>query len=848
MARNIGRGAALLLAGLGLAAPARAGVQVDAYAEAVRLVDTLYLHPEAVSAPTLLRQAARGLADDVDWLLVESDADAVYLRHGDGTVIGSLSVASMQTLPEALASLETLVVASGFDTGDVDVRLSILSGMTGGLDRYSSVLSGERLDRFDVRLKGTLVGIGLTVRLQQDHLIVASISPEGPAARGGVRDGDRILRIDGVSTVNMPVREASRRIRGESGTSVTLTLRRGSSELSVSLDRQELVVPNVEHEVLEGDVGYVRITHFSQRTDENLRLALAALEAQGALSRGLVIDLRQNTGGSMKDSARSADQFVHEGLLLRTAGPDGGRVRNLQSRMEASSVGDEPDVPVVILMDPRTASGSEIMAGALVQLGRAALVGTRSFGKGTVQKVYPIDPAARLKLTVARYLLAGGRTIDHDGLAPDLALADVVLDADGMRFRGFDPSETGVERSQVIPVVAESRSWRGQSTPRPDVRLEVARRAVLQARGPSRQALLDALQKVGEEVRAEQLAHLADALKAKAIDWSVTDRPAATVPPAADVRLRAVPDEEDPSRIRLQASVTNLGDEDLEQVLVELSCESFSAWNGVAVPLGRVRPGNTSMGVHVLDLRPGFALREDEVTASLHTAHHPPLLAETAVLQSGSQPIPDIAITARYVPGEAHGVAEITVHNLSDEPLSGVEVAFAHPGDVDIELLTAAARVPALDARASARLSLELRTGPDAPPRLPLGLTVASDGYRGDLAEWPLTLPVDGTAITLQAPTIAAPDLPLSAPVGPWALDLDVQDESRLDHVVVYANGDKIAWASGGRPKAAFPVRFDLLPGENHLVVVATDEQGVQRREVLRVRGEVVAAVDASDP
>src|SRR5262249_10167246 len=149
----------------------------------------------------------------------------------------------------------------------------------------------------------------------------------------------------------------------------------------------------------------------SQQTVENLRAAMAELDRAGALDAGLVIDLRGNTGGSMKESASVADLFLGEGLLLRTQGSDGGRVQNLQAEMFATRAGTEPDIPLVVVVDDRTASGSEILAGALLELGRAALIGTRTFGKGTVQKVYNLGPDVRFKLTVARYILANDREI-----------------------------------------------------------------------------------------------------------------------------------------------------------------------------------------------------------------------------------------------------------------------------------------------------------------------------------------------------------------------------------------------------------------------------------------------------
>ncbi|MFK7930292.1 MAG: S41 family peptidase [Myxococcota bacterium] len=834
---------------------AHAGVSEGAYGEVVRLVESLYLYPEEVDGPALLEAAAKGLADDLHWLVVTTDTGTVYLAHGDGTSIGSLSVATLQTLPEGLAALEDLVLASGHDVGDVDVRLSILQGVTRGLDRYSTVLSGERLSRFDVRLKGTLVGVGLTVNLVNDRLEIVSVVEAGPAQTGGVRPGDILVRIDGVSTVNMPIREASRRIRGQVASTVVLTVEREGRPLELSLKRAEIVVPNVDYRVLDGNVGYVHISHFSQRTDENLRAALLALQATDGMTGGLVIDLRQNTGGSMKDSARSADQFVHAGQLLRTAGADGGTVRNLQSRMQARSAGDEPDVPVVVLIDHRTASGSEIMAGALAGLDRAALLGRRSYGKGTVQKVYPIDPEARLKLTVARYLLAEDRGIDEDGLVPDVAVADVVLDGNGMRFHRFNAEDTGVDYGQVLPVVIERAGWRDAPLAQTDQRIEVARRAVLRTKGPRRQAIVQALESAAAEVRAEQLAHLQQALTAKGLDWSATQEPDPSAgAPSAEVVVSATAVRGEPGVFRVRSQVTNLDETVLEQSLVLLHSDSFPAWDGVAMPIGRLEPGEIGFGTYTVRLRPGFQPREDEVRVTLRASGRPVAHTGSTVLRSGSAGLPEIALTTRILPvsepsSAANYRAEVTVHNLANVRLSAVEGSFDHPRNLDVELVTQAARIPAIPPRGSARMYLDLSVGADAPAALPLELTITVDDHAHTLAEWPVTVPVDGTAVALQAPQVQwrGPRI-LSAPTDRFEVPIDVSDETRLGHVVVYANGQKVGWAGGGFPKVSLSVPVDLRPGENVITVQAEDEHGVRTRRYFRVRGESEATADADEP
>jgi C-terminal peptidase prc len=826
---------------------AYAGILPEAYGEAVRLIQTLYLYPQQLDAGLLLTSGARGLAEQVHWLIVETEGDTVYLRHGDGSSIGSLSVASMETLPEALAAMEDLVVASGYDLQGVDVRLAILQGMTDGLDRYSAVLEGDRLDRFDQRLKGTLVGIGLNLRLQADGLVITELHPRGPAERAGLRLGDKIVRIDGVSTVNMPVREASRRIQGEAGIAVSVTYRRDGLDREVKVAREEIVVPNVEHRALTGGVGYIKITHFSQRTDENLRQALTALRDQGALERGVVIDLRHNTGGSMKDSAESADQFVQEGMLLRTAGPDGGRVRNLQSRMDAEALGDEPNVPVVILQDRRTASGSEIMAGALVQLGRGVLIGTPSFGKGTVQKVYPVDPQAKLKLTVARYLLAGGRGIEDAGLTPDLPVVEVSLDADGMRIRRYDDDDPGVPWEKALPVLVESEGWRGNRTP-DDPRIELARRAAMGSQGPNRQPLLVALQTAAAVMRVEHEQAMADAMAARGLDWSISPPRGPAAPVLADVAVQFVPRRDPPDSVEVRVEVVNTGTQPLERTFVELDSPTFSAWRGVAVPLGKVAPGQTAMGSTLVRLRPGIRPREDEVVPLLHTASLPPIPQERVIARVDTGQLPRVGVSGRIValePGRAR--AEITVQNLGETRLVGIEASFVSPGDLDVELVTAAARVASIPAKGAARLDLELAVGPLAPNVLPLEIVVESDRYRDPLVSWPVRLGRDGKAVSLQAPVVRAEGLPMAAAAGPLPVRFVATDETRIAHVTLFVNGEKVAWASGGRPMVVLQSRITARSGENRITVEAVDEQGLTTRDSWFLRGEVPTSVDADD-
>ncbi|MEZ4321576.1 MAG: S41 family peptidase [Myxococcota bacterium] len=823
---------------------AQAGLSERSYERAVDLVEGLYLYPDDVDAHAMLRESADQLSDSLHWLVVENQGNAVNLRHGDGRLIGSVSVASLDTLPAALMALEQLVVNAGVDIDpEIDVRLTILKGMTRALDRYSRVLSGDGLDRFDVRLKGTLVGVGLTISLIDEQMVVTHVTPGGPAALGGVREGDVIARIDGRSTVNMPTSEATRKIRGEEGTNVVFTLLRDGKELVLPLTRTEIVVPNVESRILEGNVGLVRITHVSQRTVENLLSELDGLQKQGALDHGLVLDLRGNTGGSMKESARAVDEFVDSGMLLRTAGHDGGRVRNLQARMDAEEGGALLDLPVVVLMDDRTASGAEILAGSLLELDRAALVGTRSYGKGTVQKIYPLDEDARLKLTVAQYLLEHDRVIADVGIVPDVVVGEISLDSYGVHYEGWDTERLRTKADDIVPWVREGFSWRSEDVPSPNVVEEIARLAILEANSPRREDLVRAVKKHAEVVKAAQDTHLDEAFAAKGIDWSPAEEPATRLPP---LRVK-VTSEEDPTRpdvLRVVAELENRGDVPLYRAAVELKSE-FAGWDGLVLPIGKVVPGAAVTGEVYVPLHAGVNPREDRVTVLVRGHGVGPTRVTEASLQAKSTPEPRLEGHVKLVASGAEHRAVVVLSNRSNVDVDGLEVHFGYPGDVDVELLDRASRIGTLPGGESRTVELGVHVGPGAPAVLPMRLEVETERY-GTLETWPLELPMDGREVVLDPPRITPLGHPANAPAGPFTFGVRVDDDRRLDHVVVYQNGRKVGWAAGAPKRVELRAEVELEPGVNRMLVVTRDDQGLEEREQFVIRGVASdASVDA---
>lgn len=295
-----------------------------------------------------------------------------------------------------------------------------IKGMLGGLDQHSRYLDREQYEDIRIATTGNYSGVGLDISLQDGKVTVVSPVADAPAAEAGILAGDVVVSIDDMPIGAKDIEMAAARMRGEAGTAVKLDVTRdgGEDPLSFSLTRREIHVATVRSEYLPGGFGYIRLSGFSDSTIPELEEAARALIGDQRRLNGLVLDLRDNPGGVLDAAIGVADEFLAEGLIVR----GNGRIR--QSRFEefASAGGVFESVPMAVLINRGSASGSEIVAGALKDHGRARLIGQRSYGKGSVQSVVPLGTGSALKLTTAYYLTPSGTTINERGINPDVTV------------------------------------------------------------------------------------------------------------------------------------------------------------------------------------------------------------------------------------------------------------------------------------------------------------------------------------------------------------------------------------------------------------------------------------------
>ena len=341
---------------------------------------------------------------------------------------------------------------------DVDTKKLIygaINGMLASLDPHSSFMPPETYKEMKIETKGTFGGLGIEISIKDGMLTVISPIEDTPAYKAGIKAGDQIIKIDDKFTKDLSIMEAVKRMRGQKGTKVTLTIMREGFEKpkEFPLVRDIIQVKSVKFKHLDKGYGYIRIAQFQEKTDEDLVKALKTLkEENGGSLQGLVLDLRNDPGGLLEQAVRVSEHFVDEGkLIVYTEG------REKDSKMKfVSRKGDkEPHYPIVALINSGSASASEIVAGALQDHHRAVIMGTQSFGKGSVQTIIPLSDNSGLRLTTARYFTPSGRSIQAKGITPDIVVEKVELAAsekkDAMHIREKDLENHFESEDKSVP-------------------------------------------------------------------------------------------------------------------------------------------------------------------------------------------------------------------------------------------------------------------------------------------------------------------------------------------------------------------------------------------------------------
>lgn len=340
------------------------------------------------------------------------------------------------------------------EADDTELIRASINGMLSSLDAHSSYMDPEQFQSMEVSTSGEFGGLGIEVIMEDGVIKVVSPMDGTPAKRAGILSGDKITHIDGEPIKGMTMPEALERMRGPSGSEITVMILRADQEpFDVTLKRAVITVESVRWRTIGDDIAYLRISTFSRKTDGGLQKAMASMKKElGSGMKGVVLDLRSNPGGLLDQAVAVTDAFLDHGEIVSTR----GRMPKDSQRHNARS-GDLADgKPIVILINGGSASASEIVAGALKDQGRATLLGTKSFGKGSVQTVIPLNNGAdgALRLTTAKYYTPSGISIHEVGIEPDVVVEYVPPVADAPEGAKTPEGREGADAETAEPETA----------------------------------------------------------------------------------------------------------------------------------------------------------------------------------------------------------------------------------------------------------------------------------------------------------------------------------------------------------------------------------------------------------
>lgn len=312
------------------------------------------------------------------------------------------------------------------DVSDTQLLESAIKGMLSDLDPHSTYLAPKDYEELEESTSGEFGGLGIEVGMENGFVKVISPIDDTPAQKAGVQAGDLIIKLDEKPVKGMSLEEAVNLMRGKPGTVLTLTIMREGESAPIEIDvtRDVIKVTSVKSRMIDNGYGYVRITQFQAETGRQFLKALSDLEEEhGNDLDGLIIDLRNNPGGVLQAAVETADALLDEGLIVYTE----GRIQSSRLRFSAKPGDVMAGTPIVVLINGGSASASEILAGALQDHERAVVMGTQSFGKGSVQTVIPLDETHAIKMTTARYFTPDGRSIQATGIKPDIEVRPAEL-------------------------------------------------------------------------------------------------------------------------------------------------------------------------------------------------------------------------------------------------------------------------------------------------------------------------------------------------------------------------------------------------------------------------------------
>lgn len=829
----------------------------------LRLIQRNYLFDSELDPDRLLGEALEFVERRIPEVIAEPGRDGGYnVTAGPCRLFVEASPhALVPDLEEPLSQVEALIERCVLDppTELPPTSSLLLAGVLAGLDPYSTVFDAERKTEHSIQFTGKLAGIGARIGVREEDLTLITVYEGSPAYKAGLRDRDIVRRIDGMSTTNLAVGDAVQRIRGKVGTNVVLLIERaGESDLRpVTVTRGLVTIPSVKAQRLDNGVIYTSISHFSQTTPVDFRERVSELVPDDSEPKGIIIDLRMNSGGSMLGSSAIGDLFLDEGLLITTAGRGGHSVSGLTAEIRAADPTPFLDYPVALLTSPRTASGSELLAASLRNNDRAIVLGERTFGKGTVQKTYSLGSDSSLKLTVGHFL-PNGLAIPAGGMIPDVETRRFVFSPTRVSLPATQPEvdppfwlrkpewlSVEADRRPIIVTFAqdivEDKDEESSDDVDDEVDVTTEPIVVLTSDILSRYGNVSASQMLADARvllyrRAREADHEVERFLAKHdIDWSMPG--AAFAADNRDVRVKiAVRSSNGPltageSRT-LTIAVTNTGERPLYRAYATLESKSFFL-RGRGIPLGRIEPGSTREWPLEVDVPATARFGRVDAIVALHDATGFVARSSAILVAVEESQRARLAYRVKVERGENNNDFSIVVEleNRGKAEAHDVKAFLRHPDSETLELLEGTGTIEELAVGATGRVRLTARvlSSTEEPPEV--DLVVSESDYRLFLED-SVTLTVADEFNGWRAP----PELELESIVetdGGYAIIAKASDEGGIATMVGHRDGDKASYVEmGSEHPTVVRIAIPWRPDEDvkTVTIVATDSDGLTTR------------------
>jgi len=797
--------------------------------------------------------------------------EVMFVREPRGRRLQvSVGASSTTMVIDPIASFDVMVaqlrrVAALLDdrlSSEVDraeVEYALINGALSSLDPHTVLLHPEAAREMEVDNQGEFGGLGVEIKVDRNGWLVVAQPMDGtPAHVAGLKAGDRIVRIEDESTVNMDLVDAVDRLRGEVGTQVRVLVERDgdASPRSFTITRARIAIFPVEGELLEGAIGYVRIPSFHRNVAASLEDLLARFRREsGGELQGLVLDLRDNPGGYLNQAFEVSNRFLDDGVIVSTV--EGGSQRREEQR--ATRPGTESDYPIAVLVNGSSASASEIVAGALRNRGRAVIIGERTFGKGSVQHLYRNKDDSNLKLTVAKYLTPGDHSIQSVGIPPDIRLRPSIVRPapDGgepvvsLYWREWMEREADLDKHlEQVEGGAQPATWdvryvrEDSEDEEPDARMDwevdFSRRVLLVADSARRVDVLRSARAVVDAANRSEERALVEALGAVGIDWREGGTNALV--PSLEV---AVDLGEDGALVAgeqeiITVTVTNTGDEPLTRL--SAWTQSDNPWlDHKELYVGRLDAGESRVLSTQVNLHDGYL---DEIAPLIVHVRDPSTVSlsqHTVQVRSHAAPRPSFRYQLRVV-DDGSGRSEGDGDGLPEAgEIIDLEVTVTNQGEG--ASAEAFARLVNRSGRALDLTRGRVRFGPARDADGKACPRPEAEGCRRSLA--PGDSATERFTFALREP---------GAEAGAWALELRVGDNARYDYGAVQRGGfdeyfqseEKLVLRPGepldGTERVPPRIRVTRAPpletGDARVVLSGLVEDDLAVRDVLVFLGE----------